>query len=73
MGETMTSTDLTLVGSYDYQLVGLSFVIAILASYAALDLARRVTVARGRVRLLWLTGCWPSAYRLSCSMTGRRL
>ncbi len=52
----MTSTDLTLVGSYDYLLVGLSFVIAILASYAALDLARRVTVARGKFRLLWLTG-----------------
>src|SRR5882672_11279150 len=52
----MTSTELTLVGSYDYLLVGLSFVIAILASYAALDLARRVTVARGKVRLLWLTG-----------------
>ncbi len=52
----MTSTDLTLVGSYDYPVVGLSFVIAILASYAALDLARRVTAARGKVRLLWLTG-----------------
>jgi len=29
---------------------------AVLASYAALDLAARVTAAHGRVRLAWLTG-----------------
>ena len=32
----MTSTDMVLVGSYDYLLVALSATIAILASYAAL-------------------------------------
>ena len=42
--------------SYDYRLVVLSFLIAICASYAALDLAGRVTAARGRARLFWLIG-----------------
>jgi PAS domain S-box-containing protein len=45
-----------MVGSYNYGLVVLSVVISIIASYAALDLAGRVTSARGRTRLLWLTG-----------------
>jgi len=52
----MPSADPALVGSYDYLLVALSVVISILASYAALDLARRVTFARGTARLLWLSG-----------------
>ena len=42
--------------TYDYRLVTLSVVIAILASYAALDLAGRVTANRGRARLAWLVG-----------------
>jgi two-component system, sensor histidine kinase and response regulator len=45
-----------LAGNYDYRLVALSVLIAMLASYAALDLAGRVTAARGRVRFVWLTG-----------------
>jgi two-component system, sensor histidine kinase and response regulator len=45
-----------LTGSYDYRLVALSVVIAICASYAALDLAGRVTAARGKVRTIWLAG-----------------
>jgi two-component system, sensor histidine kinase and response regulator len=52
----MKLSDLTLVGSYDYRLVALSIFIAILASYAAFDLAGRVTSAHGRARLLWLSG-----------------
>src|SRR5882672_5766587 len=52
----MTHSDALLVGSYDYRLVVLSVFTAILASYAALDLSGRVTSARGRVRLLWLSG-----------------
>ncbi len=52
----MTSPDLVMVGSYDFRLVALSVVIAVLASYAALDLAGRVTSARGGVRSLWLIG-----------------
>ena len=44
-----------LVGFYDYRLVTLSVLIAILAAYAALDLAGRLTTARGHWRLVWLT------------------
>jgi len=43
-------------GSYDYSEVARSVLIAIAASYAALDLAGRVTAASGRVRLAWLSG-----------------
>ena len=42
-------------GSYDYRLVALSIVLALFASYAALDLAGRVTSARGRGRAIWLS------------------
>ncbi len=42
--------------TYDFRLVALSLVIAILASYTALDLAGRVTVAQGRARQMWLIG-----------------
>jgi NO-binding membrane sensor protein with MHYT domain len=42
--------------SYDYFQVGLSILIAIAGSYAALDLAGRVTAARDRARTSWLTG-----------------
>jgi len=45
-----------ITGSYDYRLVALSVLIAMLASYAALDLASRVTAARGRIRFAWLSG-----------------
>lgn len=37
-------------------LVALSILIAIFASYTALDLANAVTSARGRSRIIWLTG-----------------
>jgi len=47
---------MVLSASYDYALVALSVIIAVLASYAALDLAGRVTSARGQARLLWLSG-----------------
>ncbi|HET6145855.1 MAG TPA: MHYT domain-containing protein [Candidatus Acidoferrales bacterium] len=45
-----------LIGSYNYGLVALSVLIAIFASYAALDLAGRVTAARGWTRWIWLLG-----------------
>ena len=45
-----------LTGSYDYGEVARSVLIAIAASYAALDLMGRVTAARGRIRLAWLSG-----------------
>jgi PAS domain S-box-containing protein len=52
----MIDPTIAMVGSYDYRLVALSIVIAIFASYAALDLAGRTTAARGRGRLAWLIG-----------------
>lgn len=52
----MSSSAAALSGSYDYLLVALSIVIAILAAYAALDFAGRVTAARGSLRLLRLSG-----------------
>ncbi len=41
-------------GSYDYRLVGLSVLLSMCAAYAALDLAGRVTSARGWARTVWL-------------------
>lgn len=46
----------TIAATYDYRLVTLSVVIAIFASYVALDLAGRVTATRGFARLAWLIG-----------------
>src|SRR3984893_5086155 len=45
-----------LIGSYNHALVALSVLIAIFASYAALDLAGRVTAAGGWTRGVWLLG-----------------
>jgi PAS domain S-box-containing protein len=45
-----------LIGTYDPLLVAASVLIAVLASYAALDLAGRVTAARGVARQVWLVG-----------------
>ena len=66
----MTDIGGVISGSYDYRLVALSVLIAVLASYAALDLAARVTAARGRMRFAWLfggaaamgTGIWSMHY-----------
>src|SRR5260370_8543173 len=45
-----------LIGFYDYRMVVVSVLIAIFAAYAALDLAGRVTAARGMARFAWLSG-----------------
>src|SRR3981081_2746466 len=45
-----------LIGAYNYGLVALSVLIAIFSSYAALDLAGRVTAAHGWTRAVWLLG-----------------
>src|ERR1700681_39338 len=45
-----------LIGSYNDALVALSVLIAMFASYAALDLAGRVTAAVGWTRTVWLLG-----------------
>src|SRR5580704_1624536 len=52
----MSPSDAILTSSYDYRLVALSVAIAMFASYAALDLAGRVTAARG-----WICGAWLAA------------
>lgn len=68
--EHMTGTGTAILGSYDYRLVALSVLIAMLASYAALDLSSRVAAARGRIQFAWLfggatamgTGIWSMHY-----------
>src|ERR1700685_4377215 len=52
----MNSPEVAMASSYDYRLVVVSVLIAVMASYAALDLAGRVTSTRGVARRLWLSG-----------------
>src|SRR5580658_3542304 len=52
----MESSNAILAGSYDYQLVAWSVLIAVAASYAAFDLAGRVNAARGWAHVCWLVG-----------------
>jgi PAS domain S-box-containing protein len=52
----MISANAAMTGSYDYSEVARSVLIAIAASYAALDLAGRVNAASGRSRAAWLSG-----------------
>ena len=47
---------MNLIDSYNYWLVALSVLIAMFASYAALDLAGRVTATVGWTRAVWLLG-----------------
>src|ERR1700685_1338703 len=52
----MISVNSAMRGSYDYGEVVRSVLIAIIASYVALDLAGRVTAATGAARLAWWSG-----------------
>jgi two-component system, sensor histidine kinase and response regulator len=52
----LAGPELAMAGSYNHLLVVVSVLIAMMASYAALDLAGRVTSARGVARTLWLSG-----------------
>ncbi|WLH81605.1 EAL domain-containing protein [Pseudomonas sp. FP2335] len=45
-----------LIGSYSPSLVVISLLVAILASYTALDLAGRIATAKGRAVLYWMSG-----------------
>jgi diguanylate cyclase (GGDEF)-like protein/PAS domain S-box-containing protein len=47
---------MNMVGTYDVRLVTMSVIIAIFASFAALDLAGRVTASRQNARIFWLFG-----------------
>ncbi len=49
-----TSAGAAITGSYDPILVALSIVIAVSGSFAALDLAGRVTASKGWAASLWL-------------------
>ena len=52
----IVSAQTAMAGSYDYRTAALSALMALAASYAALDLAGRVTAASGWVRSAWLIG-----------------
>ncbi len=49
-------TTALLTATYEYKWVALSVIIAVFSSYAALDLAGRVTASEGRSRGMWLLG-----------------
>jgi PAS domain S-box-containing protein len=52
----ITTEDLVMVGSYDNLLVVLSVLISIMGAYAARELPRRVSDARGWAWLTWVVG-----------------
>ena len=52
----MNHADMALAVGWDFRLVALSYVVAVFASYTALDLAGRVAAAQGWVRRIWLAG-----------------
>jgi len=52
----MSSIGSPLVGFYDYRVVAVSLLLAVITSYAALDIAGRLSAARGLARLAWLSG-----------------
>jgi PAS domain S-box-containing protein len=68
MDESMTTPGPIIVGSYDYRVVVLSVLIAIMASFAALAVAGRVTAARGNARQGWLIGGATALGIGTCSM-----
>jgi two-component system, sensor histidine kinase and response regulator len=45
-----------LAGTHDYRLVALCVIIAVMASYGALDLAGRIAITHGGTRRVWLLG-----------------
>ena len=62
----MQMQDTTLIpGIYDYRLVALSFLIAVLTSYTAMDVAGRLATSRGFGRSAWLTG---GAFAMGCGI-----
>ncbi|HEY9601487.1 MAG TPA: MHYT domain-containing protein, partial [Allocoleopsis sp.] len=52
----MQHPDTVMPGSYDVCLAGLAFIIAVIASYTALNLAGHVNSASGQTRFKWLVG-----------------
>ena len=58
MGVVVATRQHSSDGSDHGRLILLSYIIAVMASYTALDLAGRVTAAHGRARRAWLLGGW---------------
>ncbi len=52
----MQHPDAIMTSSYDLRLVGVAFIIAVIASYTALNLAGQVNSASGQTRFKWLIG-----------------
>jgi PAS domain S-box-containing protein len=52
----MNHAEMAVAASWDPQLVVLSYIVAVFASYTALDFAGKVTATRGRARIAWLAG-----------------
>lgn len=52
----MVLADVAMSSTYNPHLVALSIVIAVLASYTAVNLTGRVTLTQGRARVIWLIG-----------------
>jgi NO-binding membrane sensor protein with MHYT domain len=66
----MTPSDLVMVGYYDYRVVALSVLLAMLGSYSTIELAGRLAA----VRVCWLISGATAVSSSSCSMhfTGMR-
>src|SRR3979411_765870 len=45
---------MSIIGTYDWYLVALSYAVATFASYTALDLGSRIRASRGWIRRAWL-------------------
>ena len=52
----MTHTEMVMTAGWDLRLVALSYVVAVFASYTALDLAGKVAVTSGWANRIWLAG-----------------
>lgn len=52
----MNHSEMVITASWDLRLVALSYIVAVFASYTALDLAGRVVATRGWARRIWLFG-----------------
>ncbi len=59
------STENQISGLYDSGLVGLSYIIAVIASYTALDIAIRISESFGISRKFWASGC---AFAMGCGI-----
>ena len=60
--------DQLLIGYYDYRLVALSVLLALLGAYCTIDLAGRVATPQGKARLFWLIGGAPAMCAVAWSM-----